>query len=41
MFYGAGNYSNHNMSNWNVDNVISHDGFLLDAGSGNTEPTWT
>ena len=40
MFYKSLNYSNHDMSGWNVSNVISHTDFITDAGSGNIEPIW-
>ncbi len=40
MFKGATNFTNQDLSGWNVDNVTTHTDFMTDAGSGNTEPTW-
>ena len=40
MFSGAMSFSNHNLSSWNVLNVISHDNFSNEWGTGNTEPNW-
>jgi surface protein len=40
MLYGASNFTNHDLSGWNVGNVTDHTNFMTNAGSGNTEPNW-
>jgi len=40
MFTGASSFSNHNLSSWDVSNVIGHDYFSNGWGTGNTEPNW-
>jgi len=41
VFYNASSFSNHNLSSWNVSNVLDHDNFSHGWGSGNTEPNWS
>jgi surface protein len=40
MFNNASSFSNHDLSVWNVSNVISYASFLLNAGAGNTPPNF-
>ena len=40
MFYRAYNFTNNDLSGWDVSNVESHDNFLKKAGAGNIEPNW-
>jgi len=40
MFYGARSFSNHDLSSWDVTNIIGHDYFSFGWGTGNTEPNW-
>ncbi|HZK20503.1 MAG TPA: BspA family leucine-rich repeat surface protein, partial [Treponemataceae bacterium] len=40
MFGRAESFANHDLSTWNVRNVVSYENFLSDAGLGNTEPNW-
>jgi len=42
MFYNASAFSDHNLSGWNVDNVLDHTDFCTGWGTGNTPPSdWT
>jgi hypothetical protein len=40
MFGGTINFTNQDLSSWNVLNVESYAGFFTGAGSGNIEPIW-
>ena len=40
MFYGASNFSNHDLSSWDVNSVTTHTDFLTGASIGNIEPNW-
>ena len=40
MLYGASDFTNHDLSAWNVSKVETHNNFLIGAGSGNIEPNW-
>ena len=40
MFYDNTAFTNKDLSSWNVSNVTEHTGFMQNAGTGNTEPTW-
>jgi surface protein len=40
MFYSAISFSNHDLSDWNVNQVTNHYNFSYNWGSGNTEPNW-
>ena len=40
MFNQATAFTNHDLSNWEVSNVINHTDFMTGAGAGNTEPNW-
>lgn len=40
MFGQASSLTNQNLSGWNVNKVTNHEQFMLDAGTGNTEPSW-
>jgi surface protein len=40
MFFNATNFTNQDLSGWDVSNVSIHDGFFVGAGSGNIEPIW-
>jgi len=42
MFQNASAFSNHDLSSWNITNVINHENFCDGWGSGNTPPGgWT
>ena len=40
MFYNAQSFSNNDLSGWSVENVVTHDEFMVGAGEGNIEPRW-
>jgi surface protein len=40
MFYNASAFSNHDLSDWNVTNVMYHSDFSTGWGTGNIEPLW-
>jgi surface protein len=40
MFGEAANFTNQDLSSWNVSNVVNHNRFFDGAGSGNIEPIW-
>ncbi len=40
MFQKATAFKDQDLSTWNVQKVEGHGGFMDEAGSGNTEPTW-
>lgn len=40
MFKDASDFTDQNLSSWDVANITNHDEFMTGSGSGNTEPTW-